>query len=403
MKGRREQATNVVSFERGRRRPNPARLAEFTRTALRLAREREEAAGPIERMLRDLPSTEWPGLAEREELRSSGALDRLSAEISTRMESEPQEALALSTLSTAIAETLAADAYPAVMLAQLRAQAWKDRAGVLRYLHRNAEALEAVERAEGILQRFPGAAHDRAVAAFVKATILQQVDRFEESLAILYRCSAVFLEHGDMRLYLFCGIARGMLLFRQRRFADARDLFVRLLDATRATADRESTARLHANLAHSLVELNELTAANIHFSEAVARFHDLGRTLEAARTELGAARVLVARGNSMRGLERLRSARAIFASSAMVEEAGLCGLEIAETLLAHGEREAARALTAEVAQELAAAEINQRGSEALHLLSDRLEHEDASPATIRQVHDYLQALQAEPELTLALN
>ncbi|MCU1246137.1 MAG: hypothetical protein JWN02_2047, partial [Acidobacteria bacterium] len=392
MRGRRQEATNVVSFERGRRRSDPARLAEFTQTALRLSREREEAAQPVARLLRELPSAEWPRMAQRKELRNSGALDRLSAEISSRMESEPQEALALSTLATAIAETLADDAYPAVMLAQLRAQAWKDRAGVLRYLHRNSEALEAVERAEGILQRFPGAAHDRAVVAFVKATILQQVDRFDESLAILNRCSAVFSEHGDTRLYLFCGIARGGLLYRQRRFADARDVLTRLLQTSGESADRVSYARIHANLAISLVELGELTEANIHLSEAVARFHDAGRTLEAARTELGAARVLLARGNSARGIERLGAARAAFTAGAMVEEAGLCGLEMAEALLGRGDISAAQQIAAEVAEEFAGAELNRRAVDAVTHLTTRLTRAQASADTIRHVRHYVESL-----------
>ncbi|HEX2060827.1 MAG TPA: hypothetical protein VHK90_08795, partial [Thermoanaerobaculia bacterium] len=55
--------------------PDPARVAEFAATARRLQHERHTAAEIVQRLLRQTPKWEWRSLAEREELRTSGALE----------------------------------------------------------------------------------------------------------------------------------------------------------------------------------------------------------------------------------------------------------------------------------------------------------------------------------------
>src|SRR6185369_9761038 len=175
---------------------------------------------------------EWPRLATRPELRNSGALNRLEAEVSARLEKEPREALLLSDLAASIAETLPPDSYPAVVLAQLRAHAWKDRAQALAYIGRYPEALEALDRAE-LQLTFGALAHDRAIVRYVRALTLQKVNRFEESRALLAECSQVFRDHGDDRRYLYCGIAEGIQLYREQRFAQAYDTFLPLIEVAR--------------------------------------------------------------------------------------------------------------------------------------------------------------------------
>src|SRR5262249_19005432 len=98
---------NVVSFERAERKPDPARIAEFSATARKPLRERG-SGDVVARLLRETPRDEWPRLAGNEELRNSGALDRLSRDIAAALEKDPTDALAMSNLATLIAETLPA-------------------------------------------------------------------------------------------------------------------------------------------------------------------------------------------------------------------------------------------------------------------------------------------------------
>src|SRR6266550_2423557 len=154
------------------KRPSAERIAEFTAAARRLAIERIDAADVVTQLLRDTPREQWTSLADRPELQTNGALERLSREIDTALDRQPQDALPLSALATAIADSLPDDQYPAVVTAQIRAHAWKDRAQALSFTGKHEEAVEAIERAEKLLEPFGTVAHDRAIVWLVKAASL---------------------------------------------------------------------------------------------------------------------------------------------------------------------------------------------------------------------------------------
>lgn len=385
----------VVSFERAHRRPDPARVQEFAETARRLQRERQESADVVTRVLSETPREEWPRLATRAELRNSGALNRLEAEVSSRLEKEPQEALLLSDLAASIAETLPPDSYPAVVLAQLRAHAWKDRAQALAYIGRYPEALEALDRAEQQLA-FGSLAHDRAIVRYVRALTLQKVNRFEESRELLAECGQVFRDHGDHRLQLFCGVAQGIQLYRERAFREAYEVFIPLLEVARQLGDVETEARVQNNLGHCAVELGDIPAANIHLGQATAAFTELGRTLEAIRTEMTFGRLLVTRGAVAAGIQRLHNARRSFLMHDMIEDAGICGLELIEAYLVSQNLDEAARLAHEIARQFISAGLNHRALVAVVYLNEALVKRTASVETVQHVRTYVDALRDDP-------
>lgn len=389
---RHSDATNVVPIDRGRRRPDPARVSEFAETARRLQREREQEGDRVVRLLDETPREEWPALAELRELRNSGALDRLSSEVSVRLETVPRDALAMASLATAVAETLPPDAYPPVVRAQLRAHAWKDRAQALSYVGRHDDAMESIERAENLVAPFGSLAHDRAIVRLVKAMTLQHLHRFEESLRLLDECRGVFLDHGDAKRQLHCGMAEANLLYRRGRHEAARDVYVPLLDTARSTGELDSLAALHTNVGHCSVHLGEITIAALHFTEAMRHFRALGDLTNALRVDLGFARMLVKRGDMVAGLGRLEGVRASFLHHQMVEEAGLCGLDIVEALLESDRKAEARRLAAEIRNDFA----NERALSALEYLEARIEAHDAA-AVVRHVHGYIESLRSDPQ------
>jgi len=391
---RENDSKNVVPIDRGRRRADLGRMSEFAETARRLQRERDAAGEQIARLLHDTPREEWPRLAERQELHTSGVLDRLSTEVAALLESDPLAALAAADLGTAIAEMLPDDAYPPVLLAQMRAQTWKDRAQALSYVGRHEEAIESVDRAEQFLAGFGSLAHDRAIVRLVKAISLQDLQRFDESLALLTWCRAVFLDHGDTKRQLQCGMAEGVLLFRREQFDSARDVFVSLLDPARAAADIELLAALHGNIGHCSVQVGEMTVARLHFTEARRRLEELGDVTNALRVDLGFGRVLLARGETTSGLSTLQRVRARFLDHGMVEEADLCGLDIVAALVDGNRLAEARSLAGEIADHYGQ-RSNPRAAEALRYLEERIEAHDAA-AVVRHVHSYLEALRLDP-------
>jgi tetratricopeptide (TPR) repeat protein len=382
---------NVVTFDPAARR---AREAEFTSTAGRLERERDNATD-VARYLRDTPVEEWPRLAETPELRNNAALEQLSEEVRKRLHRQPREALAIANLSASIAESLPSSQYPPVVLAQIRANAWKDRASTLRYLARYDEAIEAAERGEECLAGFASLEHDRAIVRMVKGMVLAQQERFDEAHAILSECRRVFREYDDITRYVQAGLAEANTLYRATRHIQAERLLQDLLRDSIAAGDVESQARIHNNLGYCATHLDDYARANIHFSEAVAKFTDLGFTSEVPRTERGAGLVLIARGQVTTGLQRLRQARRSFADSGMIEEAGLCALNIAAVLVERRDYTEARLLTQTVVDEFTDAGLDERAIAAVIGLRDAMDVDNATAETVRTVHAFVERLRNE--------
>jgi len=390
-------ANDKKAFD-ARHQPDPARLREFTETARRLQRERAGTHEVVEKILDATPRPEWPGLAERPELRNSGALEQLAARVRARCEHDPREALAAASLATAIAETLPSGAYPAVTLAQLRAHAWKDRAHTLRYLGRYEEALEAVAMAERALEPFPATAYDRAVVGLVKAATLQHVERFPESSALLAECAQVFRDHGDTKQHLYCMMIHAALFYRLGEYAEAEREWTESLTVALTVGDMESVARAHGNLASCALHLGDVSTGKAHVGQAKEIFYELGRDIEAIRIDLAFARLLVKNGDTTHGIILLRKARESFLSHQLVEEAGLCGLSIVEALVDRGDYAAAADLTEEIVREFSDAALSTRAIQAIQTLHVALAARDVSVAAIRHVERYIENLRGNPEL-----
>jgi tetratricopeptide (TPR) repeat protein len=386
---RQRYAANVLPFDPAARR---GREREFSSIAAKLERERDESTDVVARYLRDTPPDEWSRLAEMPELRNNAALEQMSEEVRRRLHRKPREALAIANLSASIAESLAPSQYPSVMLAQLRGTAWKDRASTLRYLARYDEALEAAERGEEALAPFAGLENDRAIVRLVKGMILAQQERFEEARTILFECRQVFWEHGDTKRYVQAGLAEAGVLYETSRIDECRQLLSNLLTHATTDGDVEMQAKIHSNLGYCEIRSDDFASANIHFSQAVAAFTDLGYTSEVARTERGAGLVLIGRGQLRSGLARLNDARRAFTNASMIEDAGLCGLNIAAVLIERGDRMGARTLAQNVIDEFTAAAMNQRAISAVVALRDAIDVDDATAETVNTVHAVLESL-----------
>ena len=380
---------NVLPFNAARRREG---ARAFAAAAAQLERERESASDIVERQLRATPIEEWPGLAESPALRNNAALEQMSEEVRKRIERKPVEALAIANLATSIAETLPANAYPPAVMAQIRSTALRDRANALRYLGRLDEAYDSIETAEARLGEFPGAAHDRAIIWLVKAMIQGQMDLFDESEQMITAASLVFADVNDLPRFFQAGLVYGNLLGRQKRYEDAQRIFGDLLDVARSTGDDKTQARLYNNLGHCAIYLDDYARANIHFSESIARFTDLGLRAEVPRTNLGAALVLIGKGQIDSGLARLEDARRVFIDLGMMGEAGLCALRIIEVLIDRGDTEQARLLTGAVIDEFEAAGLDTRAVQAVAGLQSSIDADGATAETVRTVHEFVQGL-----------
>ncbi|HEX8407613.1 MAG TPA: hypothetical protein VF883_02030 [Thermoanaerobaculia bacterium] len=380
-----------------KRGPDPARIAEFAETARRLQLEREEAASVVDRLLRETPRERWGELAELPDLRTAGALDRLGVSVAQALGRDPRHALAIAELATKMAESLPADLYPTIVIAQLRAHAYKDLGKTLLYLGRLSEALAAVDRADSYIGEFGALEHDRAIVGVVRATMLHEANRYEEAFELLTRCKDIFRNYGDEKRLLMCGISEGVLLHRMRKYREAREAYLLLLAGTSKSSDPEAVACLHNVIGHCSIDLGDYTAAEENLSRAIELFHAVGQPVQAAKAELGRGRMLVRMGDVSRGIAHLRPIRADFLRYGMTEEAGLCGLEIVEALLIRGAADKAETLAREITTEFTVAGLNERAITALGYLREAIAAHRASVGLVTSVREYIVSLRTSPE------
>src|SRR6185436_7909025 len=331
----------------------------FARRELALV---ETAAAPLRpgvaaRLLAETPFSEWPGLAAREELQNAEALQELSRQVVARSDSVPLEFLAIAGLAVAIADSLPRQGREEAV-ADLRAQAWKDLSVVYRYLARFSDSLAAIDRADAIVQPFAGLKHQSAILQLARAGTLDEAGRHDAAMALIHAARSAFRQFGDTRRLYLCGILEGAILQHSGRHRDAVVLYESLLEDVRGRNDPDLEATLHNNAGHALVELAEFTAADEHLGQAAALFDRLGRPLKVAGTQLARGRMLVRRGHVEDGLVQLHSARGQFLSRNLVEEAGLCGLDIVEAHLSRGAAIEAEAFARQIVREFTAAHLN---------------------------------------------
>lgn len=387
----------LVPFDRSRRRPDPARVQEFAATARRLLYERETSSDLVARTLRDTPRAEWPGLASRPEMQTSGALELLGEQVDTRLDREPAAALAIAELATAIADALPADAYPRIVLAQSRSHAWKDRGQALCYLSRYDDALRALDRAEAALAPFGTLAHDLAIVRFVRATVLQHRREFDLAETLLVECHRVFNDHGDEVRLAKSTLALGNLRVRRGDYRAAREVLGPLL----RNGDPLLEATVRLTLGWCALHLDDYEDALAYFSDSAQTFTLLGRNLSALKASCSVGSALLRLGNLDGAIAQLESAREQFLNERLVEEAGLAGLEVVEARLLRHEIQKAKLLAAQLVTEFNDAGLNRRAIAALAYLTDAIATSKATPETARGVHDYIVALRLDPSLDFA--
>ena len=325
----------------------------------------------------------------REALRTH-VLNELSRQFIARVHQNPVEALAV----TQLAVDIAGESTPSTAAAY----AWRDHATALRILARYEESFAAYDRAEQMLPPFGRQDLARANIVIARVHTLQEAGRFDEAMPLLQECLRVFEKYGDGRAQLFSRMSEGTLLHRMGRYREACEVGLTLLPAAEEAGEPNALASIHNNIGHAAIELQDFALAELHLGEAVRLFAEIGLPLQVARAELARGRLLLRRGETERGIEHLHRVREEFLRHQLVEEAGLCGLEIVAAHLARGASAQAEAFARQIVREFTAARLNTRAITALDHLSEAIAARSASQATVRKVDRFIHELRANPQL-----
>jgi len=379
--------------------PNPLLENLFNVTLRRLQEEREQAARVLPALLQSTRYAGWHTLKSDPEVRTCGALEYLGRRFAEELDRDTAQAHAIAQLAVAVADSLPGNAYPELILAQLRAHAWKDLGKSYRNLGKIHESLDALTHADQHLDPFITCAYDHAVVRFNLAVTLQEADRFQESLHHLEECQQVFADHGDTDNASNCVFWQAVLFQRMKRYREARNILRELLDPQ---AKPQTVAAIHHALGFAAIELGDYDEAESHLEQARLIYRELNLPLNILRIEMGLGRLLVRRGNTDEALILLSRVRRDFLSHRMVEEAGLCALESVDALLRSNLPEAAESTARAVLQEFTSAGLDKRAISALGYLSEAIAAKQATSSDITTVAEYIVSLRTNPERDLRL-
>jgi tetratricopeptide (TPR) repeat protein len=328
------------------------------------------------------------------EMRTAGVVRRLSAESRALRERQPMHALVLADAAIAISDLLPPRRYPEALVDELRGNAWLERANVLRYLGRYAEALDATDIAERAFEDLPVEVYSLALVDYLRAVICVETERLDEALRLARRSARVFRQFGEEERFVHAKMVEASVLFDQNRYRDARDLFVSLVRVAKGLGDAPTLARLYGNVANCQLRLHELESADVYFARALSLYEALGLETERIRTRWSIGSLRIANGDISDGLARLREARQEFEHLGLRSDAALVTLDIAEALLASGERSGAREaaeLCASIVDSFTSVGMTGHAMTALAFLHEAFETGRATPALVSHVRHYLQS------------
>lgn len=100
-------------------------------------------------------------------------------------------------------------------------------------------------------------------------------------------------------------------------------------------------------------------------------------------------------------MDYLRPVRRGFLRSGLAEEAGICGLEMVEGLLALTHAAPAETLARTIVSEFMAASLSSRAIGALGYLTEAIAARNASTQLVTEVREYIVSLRTSPERDFA--
>lgn len=358
-----------------------------------LADEDAEADAQVAPLLGSPASFKRANITSMPAMRTAGVVRRLCAEARELRERQPMHSLVVADAAIALADQLPVSRYPAPLLDELRGSAWFERANVLRYLGRYPEALDALDIAARAFSRSPVSVYSGAMVDYTRSVIFVETERPDDALRLARKSARVFRQFGEDERFVHAKIVEACVSFQQNRFVESRNLFLSLVPVAKTLGNAETLARLYANVANCDVQMRDFTSADAYLERALSLYEALGLESGKIRTRWNIGTLRIAAGDVDDGLMRLREARAEFEQIGARTDAALVTLDIAEALLATGERRDAREaaeLCTGLAESFAAVGMAGNALTALAFLRQAFESGRATPDLVRHVRQYIE-------------
>lgn len=183
-------------------------------------------------------------------------------------------------------------------------------------------------------------------------------------------------------------LSRGESALERGAHSEAREIFevgIREGDPE----DLLTLGRLHHRLGRACVGSQDLEAAEHHFTEAASIFSRLDRADELRSSAWARAELLLRGDRFVAAIPELLSLADDFEDAELLEEAGLCRLDLTEAFLARGEADQAERAMRAALENFRAIDLDHRATTALSYLHQTLQGGYGSRQAIERVRRFL--------------
>jgi tetratricopeptide (TPR) repeat protein len=348
--------------------------------ALRIQAEDAEGADVLGR-LRLVPLEEWDHVLLSEP-NHAGVIRALITEARSLYEKRPGSALSVLATTEKLANGLT-DVYD---LAYCRGSVAKERANVLRFLSRYAEALIELEHARQFIQHLPVQAFDLALIEWSQATVLFAMTRYADALSSVRSAMRTLWTFGDTTRAKQAAILEAGILHEQGQLDDALE---RYLDLRQYFDTEDDTARLLTNIADCELRLGRLDASQSHASLAGAAWEKLGNVTERGRVEWMLGTIELRRGNLAAAETALNDVRNTFVELGMRSEAGEVLLDLVQIYVLQSRWSDAADAAARAAQTFIEIDAPVHIADALQYLRSSIDAQRATASLVQYVSKFV--------------
>jgi len=360
-----------------------------------LREERAAAAGLLAELLQGPPQWWRTAIFAKPDALTYGFAVALVKQAVSLLDSAPAEALEAAAIAVDVAERLRVDAYPADLVINARADAWREYAYTLFYVGRLNEAADAVDVAEKLLRQSVVSEIELARTALIRASVLRARDRVAEAIPLAEQASVVFRRFGDRHRYVKARVIEGNLRYQSGAIADALAIWLEL-ETEPSLQNTDTLGLLFHNVGHAYRDQGDFANARVYLDRAIESYGAHEMNVEKVRTRWVIGQMLILQGDVSAGLPILRVTWREFEKLGMELEAGLVGLEMAEALLIAGHTDEVVRICRTILDRFVREGMMSRAITALAYLREAIAAEKLTPGIVRDVREFLRALPRNP-------
>jgi tetratricopeptide (TPR) repeat protein len=227
---------------------------------------------------------------------------------------------------------------PRELVQSLQGHAYQGRANALRILSRPGEALSCLSRAGECFIDAAFCADETGKVDFIRATILLELEQWEDALAATRAALERFGQTGNTRGAAKAQVLEGIICFEQGDIDASHAIWIRLTKVFAALRQRNDLAKVWLNLGNCEIRRNRRADARRWLAQAQAAFRKLNNTADLARTRwnMGTYVTTFFPKDAQRALRLWAGAYRSFLDLRIWLDAGCVGLDMLDTMIGIG-------------------------------------------------------------------